>query len=79
MENHFQAEISLKSELCLSDSLLLPSSDDKDRCVTRSLSSFDVGLVVSKTSVRGDTGDEYLQTEHSVFIRVSRARRRWSE
>lgn len=39
VENHFQ--ISMKSELRLSDSLMLPlfCSDDGDRCVTSSLTS----------------------------------------
>lgn len=62
MKNHFQTEIFMKSELCLSDSLLLPFSfsDDKDRCVTRSLSLFDVGLLMSKTLVHSDIGNEYI-------------------
>lgn len=46
-ENHFQAEIRLKSEPCLSHLPPLSSDDDKHRCVTGSLSLFDLWLVIS--------------------------------
>lgn len=67
----------LKSELRLSDSFLF--SNDKDTCVTRSLSLFDAELVMKKSLVHsGYWGwKTNKHTEHSVLIFVLRAQRRW--